>query len=157
VLASAPGPEGTIERSSGTEPDQASQHFELLFEAEKRVLLVRFGRTLSDDGVTEMQETVQRYVEMAGRCPLIIDFSAVDQVRLSSQFIGALGRRRAVMHGEARYIVAPSDELFGVCRMFEMTQATATGDHPQVLRSLAAAFAHLGLDKPRFEPAAMRP
>jgi hypothetical protein len=145
-----------MDRSRSHGPDPPAEPFELLLDRQARVLLVRFGRALSDQAVMQMQDAVQRLVDAEGRYPLIIDFSAVEEIRLTTQFIAALGRRKAVMFGERRILVAPTAELFGLARMFEMNQATATGDHPLVLRSLEAALDALGVVQPRFEPLAAR-
>ncbi len=141
-----------MDRSETERPDRQALDFELLFDSEHRVLLVRFGRSLSDGAIANMQDAVQGFVQSRGRCPLIIDLSPVEAIEVSTQFLAALGRRKAVMYGERRFIVAPGAEIYGLARMFEMHQGTATGDEPVVLRSLEAAYQALGISEPGFAP-----
>ncbi len=66
--------------------------FELFFDREQRVLLVRFGSLFDRDTLTSMRNTAARFVERGGPCRAIVDFSAVDVVDVSSDFIRNLAR-----------------------------------------------------------------
>ena len=52
----------------------------------------------------------------------------------------------------ARVVVAPTDYLFAICRMFTSYQATQDIEHPPIVRSRTLAYAELGLSDPDFRP-----
>ncbi len=121
------------------------------FERKHSVLLVKFGRALTRETLAEMQDAVRRFAAAEGPCHGILDLSAVEEVNVTSDFIAAFGRQRAVLHGRRRILVAPKDEVFGLSRMFGLNQAE-TGEEPLVVRSLPDAFAALGVAVQDFAP-----
>lgn len=121
------------------------------FERKHRVLLVKFGRVLSRETLAEMQDAVRRFAAAEGPCHGILDLGAVEEVKLESHYLAAFGRQPAVLHGHRRILVAPQDQVFGLCRMFGLNQAE-TGEEPHVMRRLADAYAALGVAAPDFHP-----
>jgi hypothetical protein len=121
----------------------------LFFDRRHRVLLARFGRAVTPESLAELQERVRRFAAAHGPCRGILDFGAVEELRIQSHHIAALGRQPAVMSGQKRVFIAPRDEVFGLARMFGLHQAS-TGDEPLVVRSAADAYAALGLEAPDF-------
>lgn len=125
--------------------------FSLLYDHGKGVLLVRFGRVLTRAVHEAVFAAAQRFVEKFGDRPAIADFSAVEDVGVDMEFWRELGRRPRVIRGADRVLVAPQDEVFGMIRMYGLLQAGG-GDEPMVVRTLAEAYAHLGIDRPDFRP-----
>jgi hypothetical protein len=121
----------------------------LFFDRAHRVLLVKFGRAITRESLIELQDRVRRFAAVNGPCHGIIDFAAVEELKVESQYIIALARQPAVLSGQKRVLIAPRDEVFGLARMFGLHQA-ATGDEPLVVRSAAEAYAALGLADPDF-------
>jgi hypothetical protein len=126
--------------------------FDLLFDSGRRILLIRFGRSLTEAGLAEMQAAAQRFVEREGGCDGIIDFSAVEDVDLPSDFLVGLARRRAVLTGHRRVIVASQQVTFGLSRMFGSHQDVATGEAPIIVHALKEAYDILGASEPDFQP-----
>src|SRR5258708_22102184 len=119
--------------------------FELLFDTQARVLLIRFGSRLTPALLADMQATARRFVASNGSCRGIIDFSAVAEVDLPSGFLASLARQKPVLAGHRRVIVAPSELVYGLTRMFGTQQDAAIGEAPEVVRSLQEAYDALGL------------
>ncbi len=118
--------------------------FEILFDPRRRVLVVRFGKLLSQPGLEAMNAAVERFVKREGACPGILDLSAVEELALPSAFVAALARRKGSLAEQRRIIVAPTDEMFGLARMFGAYN-DASGDLVIVVRSLRQATDALGL------------
>jgi hypothetical protein len=124
-------------------------HFE--FDSEHRILrLVLEGDIDGDEysGLTaELRARVKQMQPLAG----ITDGGGITDFNVSSQSL-----RNAALEGSPypaatpRYIVAPTDYLFGLARMYELV-----GNHPdgalQVVRKLEEALADLGVAKAEFE------
>src|SRR5438552_2714807 len=98
--------------------------FTLEFDRSHNVLLVRFGGTLVREDHQEMVAAVRRFVAGHGPCDAIVDFSGVDDFRLDLDYIKRLAQQPAVLFGQKRVLVAPTDEIFGTMRMFEMRQSS---------------------------------
>ncbi len=125
--------------------------FALFFDREQRVLLVRFGSLINRDTLTLMRASAARFVERMGPCRAIVDFSTVDVVDVSSDFIRDLARGGSVIGGAQRVMVAPKPEIFGLSRMYELQQ-TDRDDEIFVVHTLEEAYKVLEMRPPRFTP-----
>jgi hypothetical protein len=123
--------------------------FSLEYDENYNVLLVRFSGTLTRDEHQTMVAAVRRFVARHGPCHAIADFGAVENFKLDLDYIKNLAQSPAVLFGQKRVMVAPTDVIFATMRLFE-THQSATGDEPMVVRSLAQAFDHLGIVRPDF-------
>ena len=119
--------------------------FEILFDSRQRILLVRFGKALTQPAMEAMNAAIVRFVAREGPCPGILDLSAVEVATLPSAFIAALAQRKGVLADQRRVIVAPKDEVFGLARMFGAYN-DAGGDRIVVVRSLRQAYDALGVN-----------
>jgi hypothetical protein len=126
--------------------------FALLFDSKHRVLLVRFGRTLTRPALEALVQATREFVAAHGQCSGIVDFSAVEQVDVDIGYLRAYGASPRVMTGAKRIIVAPNDEVFGVARLYGLHQSSSHGEEPLVVRDLQAACDLLGLEDPDFQP-----
>ncbi len=125
--------------------------FALEYDRNHNILLARFGGTLVREGHQAMVAAVRRFVASHGLCHAIIDFGAVEHFRLDLEYIKRIALTPAMLFGRKRVFVAPTDEIFGTMRLFEMLQS-ATGDEPIVVRTMAQAFARLEIATPDFQP-----
>ena len=125
--------------------------FELLFDSRQRILLARFGTALTQPALEALNAAVARFVAREGPCPGILDLSAVEEATLPSAYVARLAQRRGVLVDQRRVIVAPSDELFGLGRMFG-TYNDNSGDHIVVVRSLPQAYEALGIGELELHP-----
>jgi hypothetical protein len=126
--------------------------FELLFDARRRVLLIRFGRRGTQQALVDMQAAAQRFVARMGGCDGIIDFSAVEEIDVASPFLTNLAQQKPVLTGHRRVIVASKEVVYGLSRMFGTQQDAATGEAPTVVRTLREAYDVLGIAEPDFRP-----
>ena len=124
--------------------------FTLEHDRKHNVLLVRFAGTLVREGHQEMVTAVRGFVASNGPCHAIVDFGGVEDFQLDLDYIKRIAQQPAVLFGQKRVLVAPTDDIFGTMRMFEMRQS-ATGDEPMVVRTLAEALARLDIATPDFQ------
>jgi hypothetical protein len=54
--------------------------FEMLFDRDHKVLLVRFGRALTRQALESMVQAARAFVGVRGNCDGIVDFSAVEKI-----------------------------------------------------------------------------
>jgi hypothetical protein len=124
-------------------------HFE--FDSEHRILrLVLEGDVEGEEFLqlnAEIRAQARRWSPVAG----ITDDGGITNFNVSSQNL-----RSAALEGSPyppatpRYIVAPSDYLFGMARMYELVGNHAEG-RLQVVRKLEEALDDLGVSKAKFE------
>jgi hypothetical protein len=126
--------------------------FEMLFDGDHKVLLVRFGRALTRQALEAMVEAARDFAAVHGNCDGIVDFSAVEKLDIDVAYLRAYGGSPRVMAGARRILVAPHDEMFGVARLYGLHQSTSQGEEPMVVRDLQEAYDLLGLKDPDFQP-----
>jgi hypothetical protein len=124
---------------------------ELLFDARQRILLIRIGRVLSPEALGFMQAALARFLAAHGRCNGILDLSLTEQVSVPASDLVVLAKHRPVMAGTRRIFVAANDAMYGLCRMVGTYQDIG-GNAPDIVRSLAEAYALLGIADAAFEP-----
>jgi hypothetical protein len=125
--------------------------FAMSYDPNHRVLLVKFGKKLTLTSYRTMAAAVRQFVERSGMCHAIADFSGVEEFGLDLEFFRRLAQAPPVLLDQKRVLVAPSDEIFGMLRLFA-THQSATGSEPMVVRTLAEALEHLGIVAPAFQP-----
>jgi hypothetical protein len=126
--------------------------FEMLFDRDHKVLLVRFGRALTRQALEAMVQAAREFMAVHGNCDGIVDFSAVEKIDIDVAYLRAYGGSPRVMAGAKRILVAPNDEMFGVSRLYGLHQANSQGEEPMVVRDLQEAYDALGLKDPDFQP-----
>ncbi len=121
---------------------------ELSFDARQRILLIRMGRAVTREALQFMQAALGRFAETHGRWPGILDLSATTDIVVPMTDLVSLAKRRPVMAGTRRVFVATNDVVYGLCRMVGTYQ---DAEAPEIVRSLAAAYAALGITDATFE------
>jgi hypothetical protein len=129
--------------------------FTLGYDRKHNLLLITFDGTLIQEDHRAMIAAVRAFIARHGLAHAIVDFTTVAEFKLDAAYLADFARSRSVLVGQKRVYVAPTDEIFGMLRLFEMHQS-ATGDVPLVVRTLAEACEHLGIDAPDFQPAAVK-
>ena len=83
----------------------------------------------------------------------LTDFTAADSVEVSPKTIRQLASLPPLLTeiSRVRCIVAPTDKVFGLARMFEL-QGGYTRSNLHVVRTIKEALAVLGVPEPKFEP-----
>lgn len=125
---------------------------DLMYDAARRILLIRFGRSLTQPALAEMQTAAQAFAARMGGCDAVIDFSEVTEVDVPSRYLASLAQQKPVLAGHRRIIVAPKEVVFGLSRMFGTQQHAVTGEAPAVVRTLREAYDALGVGEPDFKP-----
>jgi len=126
--------------------------FEILFDRNHKVLLVRFGRALTRQALESMVQAARQFVAVHGNCDGIVDFSAVEKIDIDVAYLRAYGGSPRVMAGAKRILVAPNDEMFGFARLYGLHQSNSQGEEPMVVHELQEAYDLLGLKDPDFQP-----
>jgi hypothetical protein len=130
--------------------------FSILVDRAQRVLLVRFGQTMTTESLTAMRAAVRRFAETEKGYRAIVDFSAVTVANVPGHFIADLARSGPIIKNEMRILVAPKPEIFGLSRMYELHQFS-TADNTLVVRTLAEALEALGVEALDLVPMAKGP
>ena len=121
-------------------------------DSTNRILHARFEGRVTDDEVKEVyrfgQENVSRFDPHSG----INDFSGVT-VAFSSQTMRDLARMEPIMPDPSRPVVfvAPTPDLFGMARMFEL-QGAESRPNLHVVRTAEEAYQVLKVRQPQFVP-----
>jgi hypothetical protein len=108
---------------------------------------------VTDDDLREVyrfgQENVARFDPLSG----ITDFSEATGADFSAQTMRELAQMKPIMPDPNRPVifVAPSPDLFGMARMFEL-QAADTRPNLHVVRTAEEAFRILNVRDPQFTP-----
>jgi len=128
--------------------------YQFQFDAENKILLLRFEGRLTDELAEELYWAVRtRSITTDARAG-IWDFSPVTKFDVSPRMIFDLANREPAMPDATRrprFIVAPTMLGHGVSRLIEFT----TSDRNPLLKivlSVDEAFAALGVQAPHFEP-----
>jgi hypothetical protein len=124
-------------------------HFE--FDIEHKILrLVLKGDLEGEEFLrlnAEIHAQAERWQPVAG----ISDGIAIANLNVSSQTLRSVALQGSPYPtGIPRYIIAPTDYLFGMARMYELMGNHSEGKL-QVVRSLEEALAHLGVSNANFE------
>jgi hypothetical protein len=125
--------------------------FTFLFDHDHKVLLVKFGRSLTRDALDTFVAAARDFAATWGNCSGIVDFGAVEKVDIDVAYLRSFGANPRIMRGSRRILVASDDQLFGMLRMYGLHQASL-GDEPMVVRTLQEAYDLLGLKAADFQP-----
>ena len=120
-------------------------------DLEHRVVLVTLGRVVSEESALAAYEAVGRFIAASGPHARILDFSAVEQFKISAQFVWHLAQCSPMIpDGMARVVVAPRPAIYGMSRMFQILRDNQSR-HLEVVRILDEALKFLGLESPQFK------
>ena len=124
-------------------------HFE--FDFEHKILRLVLEGDMEGEEFLRLNEEIRAHANHLRPVAGIADALAIENFNVSSQAL-----RSAALQGSPypaatpRYIVAASDFLFGLARMYELAGSHSEGKL-QVVRRLEEALADLGVTQARFE------
>ncbi len=126
-----------------------AHHFE--FDSENKILLMVMEGEVDSREIQESNDRIRKYVEQLKPSAGIGDFTAVTKLTVSSSVVRSAALQASPYPEETpRFIVAPTDYVFGMARMYELV-----ADRPnaalKVVRTREAALAELGVKDARFE------
>jgi len=117
---------------------------------ETKIRLIRVAGRLTDESLAALYKTSRGYSVASFS---IVDFSAVTEFAVSSEFIRYLAVQKPATADTTSLscIVAPQTHVFGLCRMF---QILGEGKLPllEIVHTLDEAFVAMGIKSPHFEP-----
>ncbi|HXQ26895.1 MAG TPA: hypothetical protein VN822_10840 [Candidatus Acidoferrales bacterium] len=126
-------------------------HFE--FDSANRIIRCWFEGPVGDENLKEYYRVAAKYFESLQPRAGIVDFSAATSFEVAPQTVRELAKLPPAMpHPERpRFVIAPSAQIFGMARMFEL-QGQETRPNLHVVRTAEEAWAILGVQAPKFEP-----
>lgn len=126
--------------------------FALLWERQRRVLLIRFWGVLTSQDISDMDLAIIEFVGRHGRSATIYDFTSTTAVAIPESGFVARRSQAPLSPGFTRVIVAPREDLHRRSLEFATQQTQLGFMRPHVTRTLDEAFAILGLgESPLFE------
>lgn len=122
------------------------------FDSTNRILRCRLEGKITDEDLKEYYRLVGEYASLTDPRAGVLDMLSVTSMEVSSQTIRQLANLPPAMAhpSRPRCIIAPSAQVFGMARMFEL-QGQDTRPNLHVVRSQQEAWAILGVSKPKFE------
>jgi hypothetical protein len=127
------------------------------FNSAIRILRCRFEGLLTDEILREYYRIAPKYVALHAPCSGIFDMLSVNNFEVTPPLIRELAALAPIIPDPAspRFIVAPTPQMFGMARMFEL-QGQHTRPNLHVVRSLKEVWVILGIEEqPPFVPIAM--
>ena len=123
------------------------------FDSTNRILRCRLVERVDDEELTNFYRMAAEYVALTDPHAGITDFSAVTSFEVTAETVRMLAKLTPAMPqtSRPRVIVAASDHIFGMARMFEF-EGEATRPNLHVVRTLSEAWAILGIQQPQFGP-----
>jgi hypothetical protein len=122
----------------------------LKFDARQRILLITFGKILTESSFMNCYCDVQRFAAGVGGCAGITDLTEVEHFLLSIKFLRTVAEAPpAIPPGTIRVVVAPDRLAFGLSRIFQLFRDGMRGEL-QVVRTLDEAFAKLRVQAAEF-------
>lgn len=127
--------------------------YQIDFDHTHRILRARFIGRITDDDLRDVyrfgQENVARFDPLSG----ITDFSEATAVAFTPQTMRDLARTKPIMPDPTRRVifVAPTPDLFGMARMFEL-EGSEVRPNLQVVHTAEEAYRILDVQNPQFAP-----
>jgi len=116
------------------------------------ILRVTITGTLTDAELNECYETTRQYASRTNPRSAVLDLTHVTKVELATETLERIAESPPILQDPAlRIIVADSDYLYGLARMFQ-TLGEKTRQALHVVRTLDNAYALVGVKSPQFEP-----
>lgn len=125
--------------------------FMLLFEAQEKVLLVRYGGVLTSQDISTLDAVTLGIVAREGYVRSIFDCTDVKTVAIPRSSLAERARKLRMNPGKDRVTVAPQQEIYDLFRDYAQMQLDFGNGELMVVRTLAEAFELLGLFKPDFQ------
>jgi hypothetical protein len=124
-------------------------HFE--FDPAHRILLVVLEGEIRDEEFRRMNADIRKHASGLNLAAGVSDFSLVTKLDVASHTLREAALQPPPYLPEMpRFVVAPTDYIFGMARMYELIANRPMGKL-QVARSREEVFAALGVHDPKFE------
>jgi hypothetical protein len=114
-------------------------------DTEHPLVYTRFSGNVSDADFLEHLKSLYEDQRFDSSMPELVDLRDVTDVSLSPDMIASSARWPLHAPNARRAVVAPSDFLFGLSRMYESYRGEAGADQFRIFRTLPPALEWLGL------------
>jgi hypothetical protein len=122
------------------------------FEPVQSILRCTMSGHIDDKTLLECRKEAVRHVRQTDPAAAILDLTLISSLQVSPRTVQGLARSEpAFPPSRPKFIVAPSDHLYGMSRMYQLI-GERIRPSLQVVRSLAEAYAALGIAEPHFCP-----
>jgi hypothetical protein len=123
------------------------------FDPANGILRCRLAGVVTDDIVKDFFREGARVAGRTHPAAGVIDLSAVASFEVSAQALREQSKIPPAVSGPGlrRVVIAPSPDVYGMMRMFELEGEEVRPDI-HVVRTEQQAWAILGVKNPRFEP-----
>lgn len=111
----------------------------------RKLVITTYYGDVTDADVAHQVSQIHEQAPYGPAYRAITDFSQVTQFNISSSEIRSVAGSKSPLGEAQRVMVAPSDEVYGTSRMFQ-SLASRTRPHITVVRTLAEAYASLGME-----------
>jgi hypothetical protein len=127
--------------------------FHVDFDSKSQTLRARAEGRVTDKELKDFYTSGFRWVALLKPRAAITDLSSVTSFDVSHDTIRELARSESIFPDPhlPRVIIAPSSQVFGMARMFEI-QGEGSRPALHVVRTEQEAYAVLGILQPQFEP-----
>jgi hypothetical protein len=124
-------------------------HFE--FDSEQKILLLAYEGDVQGEDIGKANREMAKHVARLKPAAGIADLSAVKTFDVPSEALRTAAAQPSPYPDETtRYIIAPTDYLFGMSRMYQIL-ANRPQEKLRVVRKRKDALAALGVREPKFE------
>ncbi|HWR36788.1 MAG TPA: hypothetical protein VN622_13040 [Clostridia bacterium] len=122
----------------------------LEFDSSNKILRVTVDGELTDQGASDLYNSVREFLASEKVCGGILDLSPVTVLAVSSETVRRMAKNPRLFQGaQIRVIVAPRDLDYGLARMFQISRSEVhNGLH--VVHTLNEAYKIHGLRSPSF-------
>ena len=127
--------------------------YEFDFDPTNRILRCRFEGRVTDKALKEFFRLATEYAAQVDPRGAVADLSGVTSFEVSPQTIRELAKAAPALSNpdRPRCVVAPSPQVFGMVRMFEIA-GEATRPNLHVVRIIEEAWDILDVQSPQFGP-----
>jgi len=134
-------------------PRQPDMPYSFDFDLKNDILRCRLHGRVTDETLKEFFRTGAEYAIRTHPSVGVVDLSEVTSFEASAETIEEVARSKPAFRAPnlRRIIIAPSPEVYGMMRMFEI-QGEETRPNLLVVRVERDAWATLAVVNPRFEP-----
>ena len=122
------------------------------FDSVNKILRCRLEGDVTDESLKDCYLAAAQVAALTNPRVGLMDFSGVSSVNVSAETVRDLAYHPPAMPGPApRFLVTPSDCLYGLARMF---QQCGSEQRPElhVVRTLDEAYSFIGVREPWFKP-----
>jgi hypothetical protein len=122
------------------------------FEPVQSILCCTMSGHIDDKTLLECRKAAVRHVRQTNPAVVIVDITPISSIDVSPRTVQALARSDpAFPPSRPKFIVAPSDHLYGMSRMYQLI-GEQIRPGLQVVRSIGEVYAALGLAQLHFGP-----